>query len=75
MPKKKNMFPKTTETIKQSLADVGVEYDPESSDGVKMDFELADNIYGNLPDGAYYAIMEEMTGLEPCDMISEDDED
>jgi hypothetical protein len=39
------------------------------------EFEMLDDIYGDLPDGAYWAVMAEH-GIEPEDLlVLEEDED
>lgn len=38
----------------------------------KMDPMLANAICDDLPDGAYFAMMEELTGLEPGDLAQID---
>ena len=35
----------------------------------KMDPAIAHAICDDLPDGTYFAMMEEMTGLEPVDVV------
>jgi hypothetical protein len=39
---------------------------------IKMDPELADAICDGLPLGAYFAMMEELTGMEPADLADYD---
>jgi hypothetical protein len=34
-----------------------------------MDPDLADSIAEDLPDGAYWAMMEELTGMEPAELV------
>ena len=38
-------------------------------DGTYMDFELAHTLYDDLPDGAYFAAMEEATGYDPSALV------
>lgn len=38
----------------------------------KLAVGIADAICDDLPDGAYWAMMEELTGMEPVDMIDDD---
>lgn len=44
-----------------------------------MDAETADIIAGDLPDGAYFAMMGELTGMDPIDammdLMDDDDDD
>ena len=35
----------------------------------KLDPHLAHDICDDLPDGAYWAMMEELTGMEPAELI------
>lgn len=36
-----------------------------------LDVETADCIADDLPDGAYWAMMEELTGMDVCDIAEE----
>jgi hypothetical protein len=39
----------------------------------KLDVETAHAIAADLPDGAYWAMMEELTGLDPASIITRSD--
>lgn len=44
---------------------------PRDQRDTRIDPELASALCDDLPDGAYFAMMEELTGLEPCDLVED----